>query len=515
MSDNSRILKNSGILYIQLFISSVLGLIASRLVLQSLGASDFGLYSVVGGIVVMMNFLNTAMISTSFRYIAFEMGKGNLEGINKVFNISLVIHACLALLFVLFAETLGSCYIYHYLNIPINRIEDAMFVFRFSVLASVFSILSIPFQGLITAQEKFSIRALISVSSSILKLSAVIILLYFIGNRLRLYAVLMSVVILVTTILFILYCRKEYASIICWNFQRDKSKYKEMIGFSGWIMLGAGAIIGKVQGAALIINSFFGTILNASFGIANQVNSIVLMFSQNLSQAAIPQITKSYSSGNSDRTLQLVYYISKYSFFLMLFPSLPILLETEFILKLWLVEVPEYTTIFCQLMLIDALIVCLSSGIPAVVYATGKIKYFQLILSTTSLLSLPVAYMLFQFGYPPYSILVTYIVTASINVVIRQVLLKSLINFDVKIFIKKSYLKILYVVAFVSPLFFIRNLFQEGITRFILLSMLAVIWCLIGVYIVGIEKKEKVLVVSTLNKVCIKFQNKFKIIPNE
>lgn len=511
MSGNTRIIKNSGILYIRLLTTSIIGLIATRILLQSLGVSDFGLYSVVGGIVVMMGFLNTVMVSTTYRYIAFELGKGNLVGVNQIFNISLVIHLSLALLLILFAETLGRFYIQHYLNVPFDRVDDAMFVFRFSVLGAFFSIISIPFQGLITAQEKFLIRASIEIFRSLLRLGAVLIILSYLGNRLRLYSVLMMIVMMTPPILFFLYSRKKYPSIIRWNFQRNIDKYKEMIGFSGWILLGAGASVGKVQGAALIINSFFGTILNASFGIATQINSIVLMFSRNLGQAAIPQITKSYSSGNLERTIQLAFYISKYSFFLMLLPALPILLETDFILGLWLKEVPQYTSVFINLMIINALIEVTYAGIPAAVHATGNIKWFQIILSAISLLSLPAAYILFSLGYPPYSILVTYIVSSIVGIIVRLFLLKTIINFNVKEFIKKSYLKIFYVAISVAPLFFIRNLYQESITRFIIISMLAVIWVLTAVYVVGIEKNEKVTISTILMKM---FKTKLRIYNN-
>lgn len=500
MSDNTKIVKNSGILFVRLLITSIVSLISTRLVLQALGASDFGLYMVVGGIVVMTAFLNTVMITTTYRYISFELGKGNSAGVNQIFNISLVIHIILALLLILFAETLGRFYIQHYLNISFDRADDAMFVFRFSVLGTFFSIISIPFLGLITAQEKFSIRASIEIIRSLLRLGAVIIILNYLGNRLRLYSVLMMIVMMIPPILFFLYSCKKYPSIIRWNFQNNWNKYKEMIGFSGWILLGAGASVGKIQGAALIINLFFGTILNASFGIANRVNSIILTFSRNLGKAAVPQIIKSYSSGNSERTIQLGYYIPKYSFFLMLLPALPILLETDFILKLWLKEVPQYTSVFIKLMLINALIEIMHTGIPAVVQATGKIKWYQIILSTISLLSLPAAYILFTLGYPPYSILVTYIVSSIVMIVVQLFLLKRLINFNVKEFIKKSYLKIFYVAIFVSPLFFIRNLYQESTTSFILSSMLAVIWVLAAVYVVGIEKKEKATISTILIK---------------
>ncbi len=342
--------------------------------------------------------------------------------------------------------------------------------------------------------------------SAVLKLGIAIVLIYYIGNKLRVYAALMAMTMALAPILYLLYCNKKYKSIIAWDFQRDTRKYKEMLGFSGWILLGASASIGQIQGAALIINLFFGTILNASFGLASSINSIVLIFARNLGQAAIPQITKSYSSGNTDRTMQLVCYISKYSFFLMLLPALPILLETDFILKLWLKEVPEYTSIFCQLMILNALVDCLSSGLPSVVQATGKIKYFQIIGSGISLLSLPIAYLLFKYGYPSYSILIVYIITAFINVFVSQILLKKLINFDMKTFIKISYLKIVYVLMLVSPLFLIRNLYPDNVTRFISISIVSVIWFFIVVYIVGINKNEKKLISTTITNIFIKYR---------
>ena len=379
MNSNTKIIKNSGILYLKLIVTSVMTLFTSRLVFQSLGASDFGLYGVVGGIVVIMNIFNTVMISTTYRYIAFEMGKNNTREVNKIFNISLVLHIFLAFIVATLAETFGKYYILHYLNISSDRIKDALFILDVSVLATFFSILSIPFQGLIVAHEKFSIQAAIEIISSILRLFLAITIFYYVGNKLQLYAVIIAVISAAPALVYVLYCRKKYASIISWNFQRDKEKYKEMISYSSFIFLGACACIGKIQGSAIIINLFFGTVLNASFAIANQLNNLVSMFAQNLSQAAIPQITKSYSSGNAERMTQLACYISKYSFFLMLLPALPILLETDFLLSLWMGKVPVETSLFCQLMIVNALVDSMVAGLPAVIQATGKIKYFQII----------------------------------------------------------------------------------------------------------------------------------------
>lgn len=490
MSDNRRIAKNSLILYLQLLITAIVGLFSSRIVLQNLGASDFGLYNVVGGIVVMINLLNTAMTSTTYRFIAFEMGKGNISSVNKVFNISLMIHACLAFMVVLFAETLGSFYVYHYLNAPADRISDAMFVFRFSYFGVVFSIISIPFKGLVTAQEKFFLQAFIEITHILLRLAAAALLIYGV-NRLRMYAVLTMIALAVTSIMYIVYCRRKYLSIVSWQFHKDKSKYREMIGFSSWIMLGAMGTIGKVHGSALVINFFFGTILNAAYGIANQVNHFILLFSQNLGVAVIPQITKNYSGGNLGRTMQLVFYMPKYSFFLMLLPTLPILLETEYLLDLWLDIVPEYTSLFCQLMIVGALIECLNSGVQAAVEATGKIKYFHIFRSVISLSSLPVAIILFKFNYPPQTILVIYIVTTFVRVIAEQLVLKGLIEFDVKEYFRISYLRILYVVICISPLFLIKNIFTQGASRFFSVLFASLVWLALVVYIVGIEKGER------------------------
>lgn len=431
-NNNILIFKNSGILYFRLLFTSVIGLFASSFIIRSLGASDFGLYSVVGSVVVMMAFLSGTLTTTAYRYIAFEMGKGNNEGVNRVFNISLVINLCLALLILVLTETAGVYYVKNYLNIDTGKLNDALFVLRFSTYATVFSIVSIPYQGLVTAHEKFSAQATIEIIRSILSFLVALAIVYYMGNRLKLYAVLIAIVnIVVPALLFFVYCKRKYSETVKWNFQREKSKYKEMIGFSGWVLMGGVASIGQTTGSALIINKFFGTVLNATFGIANQVNSIVLMFARNLGQAAIPQITKSFSSGNNDRTINLAAYISKYTSFLMLLPALPILLETDFLLNLWLGDLPPYAVNFCQLMIITALVSGLGGSLPAVISATGKIKYFQIIGSIISLISLPIAYILFKTGYPPYTIMIIYISTTGINVIVNQVLLKRIINFNV------------------------------------------------------------------------------------
>ena len=340
MSENKKIAINTILLYLRLIITTIIGIVSTRIVFRSLGVEDYGLYSVVGGVVVMMAFLNTVMISTTYRFITFEIGRKGEEAINKVFNISLSIHIGIAILGVLLAATIGEWYFNNHLNIEPHQKDNVNFVFRLSVLATVFNIFSIPFRGLITALEKFSVRVSIEIIRSILQLLFVISLIYFSGDKLRLYAVLMAVLTLISSSLFILYCKKNYTLITQWKFQRDIKKYKEMLTFSGWNLIGTVAVMGQVQGSAIIGNLFFGTIFNAAFGIANQLNSLINMFARNLGQAAIPQIIKSHGRGDDKRMTDIVVSISKYSFFLMLIPALPILLETEYLLELWLGDIP-------------------------------------------------------------------------------------------------------------------------------------------------------------------------------
>lgn len=506
MNDNILIFKNTGILFFRLVFTSLVGLFSSRFIIQSLGAIDFGLYSIVGSIVVMMGFFNTVMTTITHRFIAYEMGKGSKGELNKVFNISMVIHIGLAFALVLLTETIGVYYVLNFLNVDASKLSDALFVLRFSTYAMFFSILSIPFQGLVTAQERFKISLFIEIVRSTLLFLIAFSILFFWKDKLRVYSMLIAIASIIPASMFILYCKRNYKLITKWNFQRDKRKYKEMISFSSWMIIGTSALVGKTTGTALIINSFFGTLLNAAYGIANQVNSIVLMFAQNLGQAAIPQITKSFSSGNNNRTLTLVTYISKYTFFLMLIPALPILLDTELILTIWLGELPAYTVIFSQLMIINALIESINSGISSAVNATGNIKYFQIILSTIVLLSLPISYFLFKAGFPPTSILFAFISTSILNVVIRQILLKKILNFNVIYFLKTSYLKILYVSLTITPLFLVHDLFPRGMSRLIFFSLAAFFWLLAAIILFGLNGNEKKLLQSIISNSISKFK---------
>lgn len=323
-SENKKIVLNTGVLYIKLIISVIIGLYTSRVVLLALGASDYGLYTIVGGIVTMMNFLGTTMVSVTYRYIVVEFGKGKEGNPNKVFNTVFVIHIALMLLLLIGGEIFGTYYINNVAKFEVSKIHDAIFVLHMSLIATALSIISIPFNGLIIAREKFIFTAFVEIGRALVKLGLVIFLLYYMGNKLRLYSVIAAFYAAILPISLFVYSFLKEKETIKWNFNSKIYEYKDICKYAFWIMTGAVASMGQNQGSNMIINYFFNTVVNAAFGIGFQINSYVMMFVQSLNQAAVPQIMKSQSANNSKRSLTLVYGITKVAFFIMLIPTIPL-----------------------------------------------------------------------------------------------------------------------------------------------------------------------------------------------
>lgn len=501
--DNILIAKNSIILFIRFIVTSIFGLFSMRIVIQGLGTSDYGLYVLIGGFVTILVYLNSVMSASTYRFIAVELGANNLEGVNKTFNISLFIHFGIGLLVFLLAETIGVYYVKNHLNVESHQVNDSLFILRFSAYAAIINVASVPFQGLLVAKENFIIIGKTEILRSGLGLIVAITILNYNGNKLQLLAMLTFLINCVPSYIYFSYCKQKYKGIVRLKFQRDIKKYQEMISFSGWITLGGLAGIAKNSGAAIIINSFFGTVLNASFGIANQVNNMVHLFSSSLGQAAIPQITKSYGGGDSDRTINLTIHLTKYVFFLMLIPALPILLETEFILTLWLGASPPYAATFVRLVIINAMLDSLG-GVGAISQATGRIKYFQIILSATSLLSLPIAYFLFELNCLPQTIIIVFIATSSINLVLSIMLLKRLLKFDVKNYFNVVYKRIFFVLLLIIWLFGVKGYFAEGFVRCGMMIVFSTFILILSIYLVGLEQKEKVMVASFYREYLVK-----------
>lgn len=502
MNENKKIAFNSVILFVRLCIVSVISLISARFVLQALGASDYGLYNVVGGIVALLNVVNTAMVTTSYRYIAFELGKGEKGNPNKVFNSSLAIHVVFGLLILLVGMPVGEWYVSNYLNVPAESISDAHFVLRVSVFTTMVSTMLVPYQGLLVAFEKFYVSAVIDILTQSLKLAAIFVLVYYVGNRLRVYSLIMMGYVLVSSALFLIYSYRHHRATCRLRVNTDIKLYKEMFSFTGWILFGACSSIGKTQGSAMIINYFFGTVVNAAFAVANQVENFILMFSRMLNQSAVPQITKNFSGGNKDRSVKLASYISKYTYILMTLIAFPVIMEMDFILTIWLKEVPEGSTEFCQLMILGGLIGCMGEGIPALTQASGKIKYFQLILSSISLMGLPIAFALYKYSsVPPYTILVVYIGISLLCAGIRLILLKRILNINVRYFITTSYSRMLYISIplVITYMLYDSSSFTTG--QHLLALVCLEVFLVLDIVILGIDKNEWKIINYEINNI--------------
>lgn len=446
--EDRKIFFNTGVMYARLIITTVIGLLISRYVLQALGASDYGLYAVVGGLITMLNVISTGMHTTTRRFVNVEMGKsdGNL---NRIFNISRLVHIGFAFFILLVAETIGIYYIYHFLNVSQDKFGDAIFVFQVSTIASAIGIINVPYQALIEAYEKFSIGAFISIMDSIIKLTFVIALIYYQGNVLRIYAVGMSLLTLLNLCFYNIVCFHKWKDVVKYKLYKGWSKYKEIIYFNNYVSLGATSYLSRTQGSTLLVNYFYGTVINAAFAIGYLIENYCIMFVNNIGLAAGPQITRNYEN-NYERSFELTTALSRYSTYMMLILVVPFSLELDFILHLWLKEVPEGTQMVCHLTLLSALVRVAVGDTSKIVQASGRIRWFQIIGSIIELSCLPVSYILFLQGCHAYTVIVVYILSSLVNRVSSLFLLHRILSFDIWKFVRQLYIPVGMVLGAIS-----------------------------------------------------------------
>lgn len=489
---SGKILKNTIIINAKSVVVLLSTLIAVRFLLDGLGASDYGLYKVIGGIVSLMAILNSILETTTRRFITYELGRGDSGNLNIIFNTTLIIHVLIATLVFLLAETIGMFYVNNYLNVESGKTESAVFVLRLSALSIVTYILSAPYQGLLAAHEKFSTLSAIDAGRSILALGAAVVISQYSGNRLNFYATLIFFVSFIRLLSICVYCHNAHKHTTKIIYPQKSSYFSQILSFSFWVLFGKASSIAEKQGSAVIVNLFFGTLLNASFGIAQQVKKATQILSESLIRATAPQITKSFAGGETRRSVSLALFGSKFSFFLMLMPALLLIFETNYILNLWLTDVPEYTTVFIQLVALQSLIIASSSGIPPLIYATGKIKLFQLITNGLLLAGLPITFLLYKAGYQPYYLLIVYSSLHFLKLFIRLWLLKRVMDFEVSLFIKKGYLKMLpvFTIAVIAVLP-IALYVEESFGRLLLTFMATIVSVVISVWFIGVESTER------------------------
>lgn len=462
-----------------------------RVVLNTLGVVDYGIYNVVGGVVSMFAFLSATMASASQRFFSFELGRNNQEQLKKTFSMTITIYAMVAIVILILAETVGLWFLNTKMTIPADRIDAARWIYQFSILSFMMTMFTIPYNASIIAHEEMKVYAYVSIIEVGLKLLIVYLLVLFSFDKLKLYAVLMFLVTTIVTFIYRTYCTRKFSECR-FSFYWNKPLFKQIVSYSGWNLFGALAGMSNNQGINIMLNVFFGPIVNTARGIAYQVSSSVNQFVQNFVTATNPQIIKYYADDNKEQMLALVFRSSKFAFILLFILSMPILLETNFVFTLWLKDVPEYVVLFTRLVIICALIDSLSFPLMTTAQATGRIKKYQSITGSIMLLNLPVSYIFLKIGYPPVTVFYIAIVNSCVCLLIRLYLLRSMVGLQVKRYLANVILPLSIVIltSYIIPLF-LKSEMNEGIIKFIVLAIAGLICSVACIFLFGLSAEER------------------------
>lgn len=466
-------------------------LFTSRVVLQTLGVEDYGIQNVVGGVITMFTFINGGMVSSTQRYLNFEIAKGNAERLKSVFNTAMQIHALIAVAIIILGETIGLWFLLEKLVIPDERMTAAMWVYQCSIIACAVNILSVPYNADIIAHEKMSAFAYISILDVTLKLVIVYLLLVSPIDKLIAYAILTLLVQLLIRYVYSRYCKKHFQeSLVEWKL--NKPLFKEMLSFAGWSFWGNLAAILYTQGLNMMLNIFFGPVVNAARGIAVQVQSAVRQFVSGFQTALNPQITKNYASGDLEQMHSLMFRSARFSFLLLFFISLPVLIETEFLLTLWLKTVPENAVIFTQIMICISLIFTTANPCAIANQATGKVKVYQVVEGSILLTILPISYMVLKQGSPAYSVFIVHFCVESVAQFTRMYMLRKLINLPLRQYFRNIYIPIVTTVsiAIILPIM-VHMQMVNGWLRFIAVGFTCVLSVGTSAFFFGLTKSER------------------------
>ena len=503
-SENTRrIAKNTVMLYIRMLLIMAVTLYTSRVVLNVLGVEDFGIYNVVGGIVVMFSFLNGAMATSTQRFLSFSLGKNDQEQVARVFSMSMTTHISIALIVLLLAETFGLWIFYRYLNIPPERMGAAQWVYQLSVLTFCISIIRVPYNAGIIAYERMSFYAYISIVEVCLKLGMVILLQYLGSDKLILYALLMALTTGIVTFIYKLYCCKTF-SVCRYHYFWDKHLYKELISFSGWSLFGSAANVGVQQGINILLNVFFGVVTNAALGIANQVSSAVSQLVGNFQTAFNPALVKSYASGDYSYFVRLIFQTSRFSYFLLFLIALPLYLCMPFVLKVWLDIVPEYTVVFCRWMLVFVLIDAVSAPLWISVQAIGKIRSYQLLMSALIFLNIPLSWLLLRLGKDAEWVMQVRVGINLLTFICRIIYLQKRKVISSYLYLREVISPVVLVSVLSVPLPLWIGCNYSGLKGFLLLSGVSVILSGVAIWFLGLRKSERDFIWTS-------FRNKLRI----
>ncbi len=506
LENSKRVAKNTGFLFIRMILVLIVGLYTSRLVLQYLGFEDFGIYNIVGSVVVFFGFLKNALTNATYRYIAYEMGAGNNESISKIYSMAINSHIILAIVFFVLLEFIGVWLLNEKLRIPPDRLYAANWAFQFSLLTFCVSVIQTPFHSNIIAHERMGFYAVLSVFEVILKLSIVYILLCSPIDKLITYSALLFIVATIICLCYCAYSRfsfKDSRYISYW----DVSVIKKFASYSGWSLIVNITDVCTTQSISIFFNLFLGVIANAALGVCNQVTAHINSFLSNFTQAFNPQIVKSYAAGKYDYFMKMILSTAKLSYYLLFIVSFPVLLNIEFILRLWLGKYPDMAPSFICITMIYSLIDATQSPLWNAAHATGNIKWHQIIVASIKILAIPTMYLLLQLGYSASLALVSWVSINGLVAVARVIYMRWLINLSIKRYCMEVVIPILLFTVIIMPFpYILKKLISTDWLAFVCSSSLSMLLSVIVIGLMGLNKREKELLMSvkSVQKFCRK-----------
>lgn len=505
VSDNQRIAKNTFFLYIRMLLTMGVSIYTTRIVLEILGETDYGIYNVIGGVIAMFAFINLALTSATQRFLSYALGSQDQNQYNKIFNNSVSCYVLISVIIILLAETIGLWFVNNKLTIPIDQKYSTNFVYQFTIVTFIINLLRIPFESAIIASEKMKFYAYISVLEAVLKLTIVYLLFIVPGNKLILYSAFMLIIPLSCNIIFQIICNRDLK--VSFKLAFEPILFKKLLSYTGWAMFGSTANVLARQGGNILMNMFFGVLVNAAFGIASQVNAAVAKFVGNFQLAFKPQIIKLYAAKNYSELNSLIFKTSKFSYYLTLIILIPITFNIHPILRLWLTEVPEWTSLFTILLMIYCAIDAIQTPLIVLIYAHDNIRNYQLWLSTLLFLNIPISYILLKHGFPVYTVLCVYVTINFLSAIIRTIYVRFFSNFPSLEYTYKVILPSLLttIVAFGACYIglLLSNFIMRIICQFIITSIV--------IYTIGFNRSEKKYAQNLINnKICQLFYNSSK-----
>ena len=491
-TSNKTIAKNTMVLYIRMAIVMVVTFYTSRVILAVLGASDYGIYNVVGGIVTMMAFLNGALSASTSRFLTYELGIGNIDQLKKTFSASLNLHICVALLVLLVGETIGLWLFYEKLVIPDERMNAAFWVYQFSIITTMLSFTQVPFNASLISHENMSIYAYVGLYEAISKLIIVYLLKLAPFDHLIIYALLLMLNTVGIQMFYRIYTSRKYSEC---RFQivKDKVLYKKLLSYSGWDLFGNCAVICQNQGINILLNLFFGPVVNAARAIAVQVQGAISQFVNNFLTAVRPQVVKNFANGNIEKMYSLTFSAAKYAYVLMLALVLPVCFEIKFILSIWLGDnAPEETAIFVILILLTYLMETFHSASLMSYHAIGKIKLGNIVGGTLMMMALPLSYIALKMGAPAYSVFIVIFIVNFMQMFWGWMIVHRYVKFSYLTLLKKVYQPtiIVTICSLILPTLIVTTM-EQGWLRFFVLCMLTEMSLLLSVFYIGLSREDR------------------------